>query len=163
MVTGIETLAVGYLIAWAVRKARRVGERADAEVDRMLDVGMNQLHELVSAKLGEDPSLFQLEAEAGDDEDNPRTRERVRLAIEDAVENDHDFKAELERLVMKLTGIVPAVRVDASAEVLTVRGYLGAVEATSALQNADIRARLRAETVEPDGRAVTVRLGESGG
>ena len=37
--TGIE-IAIGYLFAWAVRKAQHVAGRADREVDRALDAGV---------------------------------------------------------------------------------------------------------------------------
>ncbi|WP_162952398.1 hypothetical protein [Streptomyces hundungensis] len=61
-VTGIE-IATGYL-AWAVRKAQRMAGRADGEVDRVLDAGMDRLHEVVGRKLGDDPALRQLTDEA---------------------------------------------------------------------------------------------------
>jgi hypothetical protein len=103
--TGIE-LAVGYVAAWAWRKARRVAGRADAEVDQVLDAGMDRLHQLVSSKLAGDRALAQLEAEAGANLDaesaSPRTRERVRLALEDAAEADGDFAAQLAALVEQL-------------------------------------------------------------
>ena len=44
-------VAVGYVIAWAVRKARRVGGRLDSEVDEVIDAGLDRLHEVVAAKL----------------------------------------------------------------------------------------------------------------
>ena len=61
-VTGLE-LVVGYLAAWAVRKARRVGRHADAKVDRALDAGLRRLHELVAGQIGADPALLKLETE----------------------------------------------------------------------------------------------------
>jgi hypothetical protein len=41
----VAAVAVGYLFAWLVRKAKRAGGRADAEADRVVDAGMNRLHE----------------------------------------------------------------------------------------------------------------------
>ncbi|MCX5054760.1 MULTISPECIES: hypothetical protein [unclassified Streptomyces] len=101
--TGIE-IAVGYMFAWAVRKAKRVGGRADAEVDRGLDAGMDRLHDLVSRKLGEDPALHRLaeEAQAGQDQASDRTRQRVQLALEDAAEQDPRFREALDRAVEQL-------------------------------------------------------------
>ncbi|MEU9022700.1 hypothetical protein [Actinomadura sp. NPDC048394] len=101
--TGLE-IAVGYLFAWAVRKARRVAGRADQEVDRGLDAGMDRLHDLVSRKLGNDPALARLsdEAEAGRQEPRPRTGQRVVLALEDAAEGDTEFADALQQVVEQL-------------------------------------------------------------
>jgi hypothetical protein len=103
--TGIE-LVIGYVAAWAWQKARRMAGRADAEVDQALDAGMDRLHELVSSKLGGDRALAQLETEAGRNLDaesvSPRTRQRVRLALEEAVETDPDFGVRLADLVAQL-------------------------------------------------------------
>jgi hypothetical protein len=98
--TGIE-IAVGYLFAWAVRKAKRVAGRADEEVDRTLDAGMDQLHDLVSRKLSEDPALRKLaeEAATGQDQPSDRTRRRVHDALEEAAEQDPGFAAALDRAV----------------------------------------------------------------
>lgn len=52
--TGLELVA-GFLAAWAVRKARRVGGRLDEEFDAATDVGLDRLHEVIAGRLGEDP------------------------------------------------------------------------------------------------------------
>jgi hypothetical protein len=39
------------VIAWVIRKARRLGGRLDAEADRVIDASLDRLHEVVSAKL----------------------------------------------------------------------------------------------------------------
>ncbi|WNI14356.1 hypothetical protein [Actinacidiphila sp. ITFR-21] len=98
--TGIE-IAVGYVFVYLVRKARRVGGRADREVDRVLDAGMDQLHGLVGAKLGNDPALQRAEEEAGAGRDVPseRTRRRLTDSLEDAAERDPDFAQALTALV----------------------------------------------------------------
>ena len=83
MVTGVELL-LGAVIGWAVRKARRVGGRVDGQVDEALDAGVDRLGELVAGKLGADPALVKLESEAAAGEVSQRTRDRVRLAVEDA-------------------------------------------------------------------------------
>ncbi|MFJ9695579.1 hypothetical protein [Kitasatospora sp. NPDC101183] len=100
---GIE-IAVGYVFAWAVRKAKRVAGRADGEVDRALDAGMDRLHELVGRKLGEDPALRRLdeEAAAGQEQPSERTRRRVQDALEEAVEQDAGFAEALDRAVKEL-------------------------------------------------------------
>ena len=99
--TGLE-LVVGYLIAWGVRKARRVGQRADAEVDQVLDAGMDRLHELVAGKLGGDPALTALERESAAGEVSPRTRQRVQLSLEDAAESDEGFRARLDEVLAQV-------------------------------------------------------------
>ncbi|MFI6151274.1 hypothetical protein ACIBCA_01050 [Kitasatospora sp. NPDC051170] len=96
--TGAE-IAVGYVSAWKVRQAKRVAGRADEEVDRTLDAAMDELHGLVSRRLGADPALRRLSEEAERDEIGDRTRQRVRLALEDAVEEDPAFGEALRRAV----------------------------------------------------------------
>ncbi|SEO98873.1 hypothetical protein SAMN05216267_10657 [Actinacidiphila rubida] len=100
---GVE-LVVGYVVGWAVRKARRVAGRADAEVDEALDAGMDRLHEVVAARLGGDPALERAEAEAGVDGPGltDRTRLRLRLALEEAAEQDPAFQRELAEAVARI-------------------------------------------------------------
>jgi hypothetical protein len=98
-VTGLEVV-VGFLVAWVVRKARRVGGQADAIVDEALDAGMNRLHKVVTAKLGTDPALELLEFEAAESgEVGTRTQARVRMSLEEAVESDPSFARELAAAV----------------------------------------------------------------
>jgi hypothetical protein len=109
VVTGIE-IAIGYLFAWAVRKAQRVAGRADGEIDRALDTGMDRLHDVVSRKLGNDPVLHRLTEEAASGRESPseRTRQRVLLALEEADETDAGFAADLEDAVAHLQSLAPA-------------------------------------------------------
>ncbi|MFJ9121904.1 hypothetical protein ACIRJO_41040 [Streptomyces sp. NPDC102394] len=106
--TGIE-IAIGYLFGWAVRKAQRVAGRADGEVDRALDVGMERLHDMVSRKLGRDPALDRLaqEAASGCETPSERTRQRVLLALEEAHTTDTGFAADLDQAVAHLQSLVP--------------------------------------------------------
>lgn len=98
--TGVE-LAVGYAIAWAVRKARRVAGQADAEVDQVLDAGMGRVHEVIAARLGTDPALEQAmtEAVSGLQEVTGRTRTRLQLALEEQAEQDPAFARALQEAV----------------------------------------------------------------
>lgn len=104
--TGVE-IAAGYVFAWAMRKARRVTGRADAELDRALDVGMDRLHEVVSAKLGQDPALERAveEAESGREELTERTRRRLTDALEDATERDTGFAEALRQAVSEIEAV----------------------------------------------------------
>jgi hypothetical protein len=100
--TGLE-VAVGWLIAWAVRKAGRAGKRVDAEADRAIDLALDRLHDLISEKLGADPALEKLQLEAAETgEVGTRTQARVRLALEDAVDTDAAFGEALEKSVSAL-------------------------------------------------------------
>ncbi|HEU5029118.1 MAG TPA: hypothetical protein VFV01_29700 [Spirillospora sp.] len=100
--TGIE-LVVACLTAWALRKAHRLAGRADAEVDSALDAAMDRLHEKVSRRLGEDPALRQLESEAGNGADSPRTRQRVALALEEAIDQDAEFGRVITALAEEIS------------------------------------------------------------
>ncbi|MBM9506754.1 hypothetical protein [Actinacidiphila acididurans] len=92
---------MGYLVAWVVGKARRVAGRADAEVDTVLDAGLDRLHEMVVARLGGDPALEQAvtQAAAGAQAVSDRTRRRLGLALEEAVEQDPAFASALQDAV----------------------------------------------------------------
>ncbi|WP_406218494.1 hypothetical protein [Streptomyces canus] len=98
--TGVE-VAIGYVFAWAVRKARRVAGRADADVDLALNGAMDRVHGVVARRLGNDPELERLEAEAaaGQDEPSALTRQRVEAAAAREAEQDADFAKELEAAV----------------------------------------------------------------
>jgi hypothetical protein len=102
-VTGIE-IAVGCLVAWTWRKARKVGERADGEVDFALDAAMGRVHEVIARKLSGNAELERLreEAEAGQTEPSTLTSRRVTEAIAAAAESDKSFAAELEGVLAQL-------------------------------------------------------------
>ncbi|NUP51341.1 MAG: chromosome partitioning protein [Catenulispora sp.] len=101
-------IAVGYMFAWLVRKARRVGDRADAHIDAALDAGVDRagekLHQLVAGRLSGDAALERLTTEAQQLPEAPseRTAQRVALALEAAAEDDPDFGAAVEDLVRQL-------------------------------------------------------------
>jgi len=91
---------IGLVVAWAIAKARRVAVRADGVVDQALDTAVDRIGELVTRRLAGDSAVAQLEAEAADNgEVSARTRQRVQLAVEDAVEKSSEFGRELEAAV----------------------------------------------------------------
>lgn len=93
-------VVVGLVIAWVIAKARRVAVRADGVVDQALDTAVDRVGDLVTTRLAGDSALAQLEAEAADKgEVLDRTRQRVQLAVEDAVEKSPEFGRELETAV----------------------------------------------------------------
>jgi len=104
-------LVVGYVFAWLVGKGKRAALRADQQVDQAVDATVDlvseRLHALVAGSLSGDASLERLtqEADQGTAEPSARTRTRVVLALEDAVEQDPDFAAALEDLVRRLQSV----------------------------------------------------------
>lgn len=110
MITGLELVA-GFLIAWAARKAQRVGQKADQLVDTAIDASFERLRQVVVDKLAEDPSLKQLEQDAANGvEVSARTRQRVTLAIEEAAE-DGRFATELAAAIKEVQGAQAAATV----------------------------------------------------
>jgi F0F1-type ATP synthase membrane subunit b/b' len=100
--TGLELVA-GYLVAWAVRKAARVGKRLDKQADEIIDAELDRLHDVVTEKLGLDPALEKLELEAAQGQQpSDRTLRRVQDALEEATEEDPQFRALLEAVLAKL-------------------------------------------------------------
>jgi hypothetical protein len=97
-------LVAGYVVAWAVRKARRVAGRVDDEVDEVIDAGLDRLHEVVVAKLGEHPVLAELEeeAETGDGLVSELTRQQVELALTAAARKDEAFGQTVTELMAQL-------------------------------------------------------------
>lgn len=102
--TGLEVV-VGMLVGWFARRARHVGERVDERVDEALDKGLDKVHDLITGKLHDEPALKILESEVLETgETSTRTRARVRLALEDAVETDETFAAALDTAVKEVQG-----------------------------------------------------------
>lgn len=99
-------VVAGYVIAWAVRKARRVGGRLDAEADGVIDAGLDQLHEVVAAKLSGHPVLAELaeEAQAAGEggEVSDLTRQRVELEVAAAARKDDSFARAVTELAARL-------------------------------------------------------------
>ncbi|MGY0233205.1 hypothetical protein [Longispora urticae] len=89
-------------MAYLLAKWRRVSGRADGEVDRALDVGMDRLHDMIGAKLGDDTALAKLEAEAVLGPEKPRTRQWLETVIIDAAETDDAFAENLRQEVQAL-------------------------------------------------------------
>jgi hypothetical protein len=99
---GLELVA-GYLVAWGVRKLRRVGTRLDEESDEVIDAGLDRLHDAITAKLGADPALGKLEDEVSKGlEPSDRTLRRVQDAVEGAAEDDPEFGATISALLARL-------------------------------------------------------------
>jgi hypothetical protein len=121
-------LVVGYLTAWAVRKARRTGNRLDKTADLAVDVSMDRLDGIVRAKLEGHPALHDLddEATALANDSSPEispppgkepqvwatrisdlTRRQLELALESAVTRDPAFSQQLDVIMAQLQAIHP--------------------------------------------------------
>jgi hypothetical protein len=99
---GLELVA-GYLVAWGVRKLRRVGPRLNEEADAVIDAGLDRLHDAIAAKLGADPALGKLQDEVLQGlEPSDRTLRRVQDAVEEAAEDDPEFGVTIEALIARL-------------------------------------------------------------
>ena len=103
--------AVGYL----VRKARRVGHRADEHVNEVLDVGTDRVCDLVQRFVAGDSALKLLSVQAGTGTESERTLRRAEDAITEALESDPAFAEALESLVTKLARIPDGLQVAAES------------------------------------------------
>jgi hypothetical protein len=100
-VIGIET-AAALAVAWVLAKAGRVGKRVDAEVDEVLDAGMDRLHDTVVAKLGTGTAVaLQTEARVTG-KVSDEMRERVTREVREAAAADPVFADEVQRLVRQI-------------------------------------------------------------
>ncbi|GGQ68789.1 hypothetical protein GCM10010195_25350 [Kitasatospora griseola] len=139
MVPGVE-IAVGYVFAWAVRKARLVAGRADGEVDRALETGMDRVHDLVTTTLGQDPALTRAVAEAGAETAvlSANTRQWLALSLNDRAEQDPQFAAALLAAVQVVQNAERSAGVSASGDGIAVNGPV-TINATGAGSVAAIR------------------------
>jgi hypothetical protein len=96
--TGLEPLVVGYLSAWAVRKARRVGDRVDESADQALDILMDRLDAMVRDRIGAAPAIIQLQEESAHGSATSVTSREAEAAIADAVSADEQFASRLRVL-----------------------------------------------------------------
>ena len=93
-------VVAGYVIACAVRKARRVVARLDVEADAVIDEGLDRLHEVVAAKLGGHLVLEeQGEATVGGGRVSELTCQQVELTFAMAANKDQAFGQAITELV----------------------------------------------------------------
>jgi len=90
-------VVVGFLVAWAAGKARRVLKIVDGLTDDALDAAGERVWKVVAPKLGVDPAIQRLTAQARDTGDAAaETRAAAARALEAAAAADPRFRAELE-------------------------------------------------------------------
>ncbi|TDU86518.1 hypothetical protein EV138_0027 [Kribbella voronezhensis] len=90
-------LVVGFLVAWAAGKARRVLKVVDGLTDDALDAAGERVWKVVAPKLGVDPSIQRLTAEARDLGDaTVGTRADAVRALQAAAAADPGFEAQLK-------------------------------------------------------------------
>lgn len=96
-------VVAGYVIAWALGKARRAAGRLDAEADVVMDAGLDRLHEVVAARLTGHPVLAEMAEEAErDGQVTDLTRQQVELAVAAAARRDEAFGRVVTELVAQL-------------------------------------------------------------
>lgn len=97
-------VVAGYLIAWVVRKARRVTGRVDVEFDAAVDATLDKLLAAVAAKIGGHPALDELRQEAAEDSGqvSELTRQQLELAITAVARKDETFAHAVTALVDEL-------------------------------------------------------------
>lgn len=118
-------VAVGFLIAWFARKAGRAWKRVDGIADEVLDAQLDRLCGPILGKVGGDSALKQLEAEVAHTGDAvARTQERVKLALEEAAEQDPVFAAEVKAALAAMPTIATAgdVRADGGIAIGNMTG-----------------------------------------
>lgn len=137
MVPGLE-IVVGYLASWVWRRARHAAGTVGDKVDAAADAKLEQLYQTVAGKLAGDPALGRLESEATQDLDaqpqvSDRTRDRVRLALEDATEADPGFAEQLTALLsqVKAAGVSAAEHGVAAGRDVNVSAQSGSVAAVN--------------------------------
>jgi hypothetical protein len=90
-------VVVGFLVAWAAGKARRVLTVVDGLTDDALEAASERVWRVVAPKLGVDPSIQELTAQARDaGEATNEARAAAVQALEAAAAADPRFRAELE-------------------------------------------------------------------
>ena len=109
-------LVMGGVVAWVLGKARRAAGLADGQVDHAMDVLAERAHGAIDARLGADPAWVKLNAEAETEGAvSDRTRQRVELAVEDAVEADPGFAEQWQHIVAELAAKQTARNVSATS------------------------------------------------
>jgi hypothetical protein len=100
-------MVAGYVVAWVVRKARRVAGRLDDEADAVVDVGLDRLHEMVADRLAGHPVMARLldeaeQAAANDGKVSAATCQLVEQALTTMAREDEAFGHTLVELATRL-------------------------------------------------------------
>ncbi|MGW4356305.1 hypothetical protein ACWELJ_29885 [Nocardia sp. NPDC004582] len=96
---GMEVV-VGLVIAWAIGKARRVGQRIDGLTDEALDRAVDRVWTVVSQALGDDPAVERLVREARDTGTaSAEARHQAQVALEAAARRDPSFATALRTAI----------------------------------------------------------------
>ena len=92
---GMEVV-VGFLIAWAAGRARRVGRRINGLTDQALDHAVDQVWLVIAAKLGADPAIQRLVTEARETGDaSVEIRADAARVLQQTADGDPEFAARL--------------------------------------------------------------------
>ncbi|HIW61010.1 MAG TPA: hypothetical protein H9881_01000 [Candidatus Stackebrandtia excrementipullorum] len=94
----VEVLA-GVAVAWLWRKFKRSAGRLDEATDEVTDAAMDRLTTVVKTRLTGDPALLKLEQQAASGVEVSSTGQRVKLALQEAAEEDETFASELKQAI----------------------------------------------------------------
>jgi len=130
---GVDLLA-GAVVAYLIRKARRVGGRADEHVDAVLDAGTDRICELIEGSMGDDRVLSLLDEQAQAGTETERTVRRAEDAIAEKLEADEVLQRRLEALLRELEGrpgaiVLPGAGGVAAGRDVTIKADGGSVAA----------------------------------
>ena len=110
-------MIAGYVIAWAVRKARRAAGPLDDTIDTVIDTSLDRLHETVAAKLAGHPVLADLDEETttGARQASELTRQQIELALTAAARKDSAFAATVTDLLSGMRAAEQAIGISVIA------------------------------------------------
>jgi hypothetical protein len=102
-------LAVAYLVAWASRRVRPVGQWLDAEQGVVTDMALDRLKETVEAQLAAE--LAELAEEAQNGHVSDLARVRLQVALEHVASRDMEFQRQITELIARLREAEPRTTV----------------------------------------------------
>ena len=89
-------VVVGFIIAWAAGRAQRVGQRINGLTDQALDQAVDRVWSVVATKLGADPAIHRLVAEARETGDaSTEIQADAATVLQQAADDDPQFAAQL--------------------------------------------------------------------
>ncbi len=107
----VAEVVVGYLVRWAVERARPAGRRVNEGVDGAIAVGVDRLHAAVVARLGPHPALVRLEQDAAAGRNSETAAAWATEPLRDALEHDPDFRRQIDSLLAQLRDLEAQVEV----------------------------------------------------
>jgi hypothetical protein len=98
-------IVLSYLATWTLRRAGHAVQHVDDQIDQAINAGLDRLNDVIMSKLRAEPALAQFRQETLIGHQNPRTRQRVVLALEEAVAQDRSFAVSLQQALERLSAV----------------------------------------------------------